>query len=822
MSAAVLDRPAATRYESAAARRAVTRWAWRLFRREWRQQLLVLALIIVAVAATILGGAVASNTPPPANAGFGTADHLVTIPGSDTHLATDIAAIQNHFGAADVIENTDLATGLAQGAQLRAQNPAGTYGRPMLALVSGRYPVGANEVAMTAQLASTFSVHVGDLWSNAGSERRVVGIVENPQSLLDNFALVAPGQIGTPDRVTVLFNATAASLAGFTFPTGTAPVTPVHSDGIAPAVIVFAIAIIGLIFVGLVAVAGFTVLAQRRLRSLGMLSALGATDRNVRLVMVTNGALVGVLGAFIGAVLGLAVWIVYVPSLASRAHHRVIWTDVPWWLVASAIVLAIVTATLASRRPARAVASVPVVAALSGRPPAAKAVHRSAVPGAVVLAVATLMLAFSGGWGGNGGKDTLLQLVGLLATAAGLLMLAPLTISLLGHAARRVPIAIRIAFRDLARYRSRSGAALAATSFAILIAMLITLITTGRYADPVDYFGPNLPANQILVAAAANAPAGPKAHPGQPSVATPVDTPAEQEAQASAIAASLNSHDVLALESTDAFLARHTATGTIGGPGTIYLATPSVLTHYGINPASIGPTTLLVTSRPGLQGAAGLQLVGGGLGPDSQALNDPRIQTFTSLPTDASAPNLLVTDRAVAALKIHVTTNAAWLIQTPQPLTPIQINTARQLALAAGMTVETRSQAPSLATVRNDATSAGIVLVLGMLAMTIGLIRSETAGEMRTLTATGASGRTRRAITAATGGALGLLGGILGTAVAYLATAAFFRSQLSERMAHPPTIDLLLILVGLPILATVGGWVFGGRQPSAIARQPLE
>jgi putative ABC transport system permease protein len=35
------------------ARRAVIRWAVRLLRREWRQQLLILALITVAVAATV-------------------------------------------------------------------------------------------------------------------------------------------------------------------------------------------------------------------------------------------------------------------------------------------------------------------------------------------------------------------------------------------------------------------------------------------------------------------------------------------------------------------------------------------------------------------------------------------------------------------------------------------------------------------------------------------------------------------------------------------------------------------------------------------------
>jgi putative ABC transport system permease protein len=36
-----------------AARRAVVRWAGRMFRREWRQQLLVLTLLTVAVTAAI-------------------------------------------------------------------------------------------------------------------------------------------------------------------------------------------------------------------------------------------------------------------------------------------------------------------------------------------------------------------------------------------------------------------------------------------------------------------------------------------------------------------------------------------------------------------------------------------------------------------------------------------------------------------------------------------------------------------------------------------------------------------------------------------------
>jgi putative ABC transport system permease protein len=34
--------------------------------------------------------------------------------------------------------------------------------------------------------------------------------------------------------------------------------------------------------------------------------------------------------------------------------------------------------------------------------------------------------------------------------------------------------------------------------------------------------------------------------------------------------------------------------------------------------------------------------------------------------------------------------------------------------------------------------------------------------------------------------------------------------------------NLLVILVGLPLVATAAGWLLAGRQPSGIARQPIE
>src|SRR5579862_6556066 len=100
MTTTVLAPPLAARPADggAPARRAVVRWAWRLFRREWRQQFLILALITVAVAATIVGSAVATNTPPPKNSGFGTAQDSVSFTTGGAHTARVTASLERRFG----------------------------------------------------------------------------------------------------------------------------------------------------------------------------------------------------------------------------------------------------------------------------------------------------------------------------------------------------------------------------------------------------------------------------------------------------------------------------------------------------------------------------------------------------------------------------------------------------------------------------------------------------------------------------------------------------------------------------------------------------
>ena len=281
---------------------------------------------------------------------------------------------------------------------------------------------------------------------------------------------------------------------------------------------------------------------------------------------------------------------------------------------------------------------------------------------------------------------------------------------------------------------------------------------------------------------------------------------------------------MLGLDASNVVLSRHTLVRNYFASGTVYIATPALLRHYAISPGAINGDSLFITSRPGLAGLSGLRMLYG----DFQSPNgivhniaNPTIQQISKLPTDVDDPNLLVTTHAVRELKLQVI-QAGWLIQTPHPLTALQVEIARRDAVAARLTIETKNDDPSLSTVRNDATAAGIIIALGVLAMTVGLIRTEAAGDLRTLTATGANRRIRRTLTAATAGALGLLGAVLGTAVAFLAAGAFFWAELAQLVSKLPALDLLLILVGLPVVAAVGGWIFAGREPENISHQPLE
>jgi putative ABC transport system permease protein len=828
MSMGLREQPATQRRSNGGipARRALIRWGVRLLRREWRQQLLILALITVAVAATVVGSAVAIATPTPSTAAFGTALDLATFSGPPARTAAEIASIEHRFGTVDVIENQALSVpGSIQTYSLRAQNPHGPFGHPTLSLISGQYPIGAGQVAVTSVVASDFDLSVGSSWTVGGVSRKVTGIVQNPQNLLDEFALVAPGQVTAPTQVTVLFNAPGVSPSGIG-PTVATPQTVAAEDLVNPETISIAAAVLGMLLIAMVGAGGFTVLAQRRLRSIGMLAAQGARQSNIRLVVRANGVATGAVGAVAGFVLGLVAWIGYRPHVQASAHHVIGVFQLPWTVVGVAMVLAVVAAYAAAARPARAIARVPVVTALSGRPPAPKAARHLAVPfGLGFLALAFFLLGLAGsGVGTNSTGNSSAQLrevaLGFILLVAAVVLLSPACLAVLAKLGRWTPVMVRLALRDLARYRARSGPALAAISLSVLIASIVTVVSAARFGGAVDYVGPNLTSSQLVVY-----PPGHDNPNGPPPTASQL---AAARTTGQHIAGSLDDRYLLTLETPSGSL-------QYGGPGRgwsgpVYVATPQLLSAFGITSAQVNRDADVLTMRPGLSTTRLLQLWDSPKVPSDgpctpgSCLASPPVQEISALPSGTSAPNTVLTEHAMRTFRFTATTTG-WLIQAPGALTAAQITEARQAAATAGASIETADNIPSFTQITDTAVIFGMVLALGILAMSVGLVRSETASDLRTLTATGASGTARRTLTAVTAGALALTGAVVGTAGGYLAAIGFFRTnrldQLSE-LQSIPVAGLLWILVGMPLIAVVVSWLLAGREPSAISRQPLE
>jgi putative ABC transport system permease protein len=806
-----------------------------MLRREWRQQILVLTLLTVAVAVGIGSITIVHNTGRPKNAEFGSAATLLRFDGSDPDkLATTLAAARRTFGTTEAIGHRSIpAPGGVENVDFRAQRPGGPYGGELLGLRRGRYPVGPHQVAVTDGVADILGLELGSTSSLDGRRRTVVGIVENPRDLRDEFALVAPASAGPPERVVLLAGAGLDAVTSFAdrLPTGTSALagtagrvndTPPKTFALYSVVTVF------LLLASLIAAAGFAVVAQRRLRHLGMLAAVGATQKHLRLVLLTNGALVGTIAALAGTSIGLGLWIVAAPTLESAIGHRVDRLSLPWGVIAMTIVLAIIGATAAAWWPGRTVARIPVLAALSGRPPRPRPAHHAALAAVGLIAVGIVCLALS--------DRARWQLIvaGLVTTIIGGLLLGPLAIRIFSGLAGSVSIAPRLALRDLVRYQARSGAALAAITLALGIAATVVILTSAEHAQRAAE-PENLSNRQIRIYS------GPPELREEPAILTPAQQ-AQRAASVRELARRLGGPTVIPL--AKAFQrgvapmpvgesrVRPTVTLTkrVGSPAgqmmfaaasELSVATPAVLRYLGVDPASINPRSDFLVDRT--VGVNELVIPSATDRREIRVTNVQRIDTRGYLFGNAfgsTAPPAFIT---LGGLRRHgwAEISGGWLIESKRPLTSAQIADARKRAATAGLSIEVKNENNAATSAMAITTAAGALLALAILAMTVGLIRSESAGDLRTLTATGATSRIRRKLTATTAGALALLGALFGVLGSYLMLVALYSDDLGY-LSHPPVLYLALVVIGVPLAATAAGWLVAGRETPAIARQAIE
>jgi putative ABC transport system permease protein len=830
-----------------------------MFRREWRQQILVLALLTVAVAAAVASVTTAYNSGSADSAEFGSASSLLRFDGADPgKLEAGLAATRERFGTIEVIGHSSLRVpGSVDPVEFRSQDPRGPYGDVRLELLRGRYPKRPDQLAVTDGVATLLGLEIGDPLALDGRRRTVVGIVENPGDLSDEFALVSPSAAGKPDHVTVLVDADANAVDTFmdgpeaSARFGFAGTEARESNRGPDALAMFSVATVFLLLATLVAAAGFAVLAQRRLRQLGALAAIGATEKHIRLVLLTGGAVVGAIGALIGAIVGLAIWLALVPTLEPALGHRIDPLSLPWTLLVAIVFVAVLGATAAAWWPGRVVARIPVTLALSARPPRPRATHHSTIVSAVLIGAGIGSLALS-----NRDSEPLI-VAGILATIVGTLLLGPLAIRIFARSAGHTPLAPRLALRDLARYQARSGAALAAITLALGIAAAVVIVAAAEENKSAEE-PPNLSNRQIRVYT------GPTPDPA--SVA--IQPPAELERMAGRVrqlAAGLDDAAMIPLRnapipgerssvddrgvrvlltealrrkiddpesqrwSRRAMLCLGPRAGCYVAESSLYVATPALLRYLGVDPAAVDPSTDfladrtvptddLVTLSEQTNRTAGRPEVIEHTVTNVQEIDSRKL--FGSPKGERNAPASFIT---IDGLRRYgwKQVPSGWLVESSRPLTSEQIADARQLAADTGLTIEVQRDSTSHAELSTIATAAGALLALAILAMTVGLIRSETAGDLRTLTAAGATGRVRRTLTAATAGGLAFLGALLGVAGAYVVVAATYLDDLGY-LSRIPVLYLVLIVVGVPWAAIAAGWLLSGREPPAISRPAVE
>jgi putative ABC transport system permease protein len=802
------------------ARRAVARWAWRLFRREWRQQVLVLALLTAGVAASIgIAAAVYTTAPVPSNAEYGAANHVFTFANTDRGvLETDVAKARNAFDAHEVIYHSRVPVkGLFEPVDYRAQDPNGPLGGPRLALVEGAFPTG-DQVAITDGTAELFDARIGASLTLDGVSRPVVGIVENPGNLADEFVLVPPSQTAGADDATILADTSDDQARAFRVSSGIAIGSRPANEGVIAAVSVLVVSTVGLLLVALIAAASFVVIAHRRMRQFGMLAAIGATNKHLRLVTLTNGTLVGAIAALIGAGLGLAGWAAAAPFVEDAVGYRVDQFDVPWWLIASGMLLAVVAGTLAAWWPARSVARVPTVRALAGRPPEPRPARRAATLAAVSAVAGIACLASAGdvadetavNW-----PNAVLIVAGTISVALAVLLVCPLAIRVLPVCVGRLPVAVRLAIGDLARYRARSGAALAAISLTVAIAVTIIASASAAQATPTEG---NLPVSQVLIRAAdVDGPFIPedaeldRLRAGVADVVAALDAP---RVTALDVALDPASKPDPSFDGRQAITLVERADDGWRDVSLVYVATPELLAHYRYDLAAVPPDTVVITREIGQFALLGQVQPG-------RSKTEPLTNLARLVPSYDSLPGTFVTTDVLTQRGWVAAASGRWLVETSSPPTTEQLAAAREAAAGAGLTVEVRDRQGGLGALRSGATAAGVLTALGILSLTVGLVRTEAGRDLRILAAAGATSRSRRTLTAATSGGLAVLGAFLGIAGAYLGLTAGFARNLGA-LSPVPVMHLAVIALGLPLAATMAGWLVSGRTIPHIARQPME
>lgn len=711
-------------------------------------------------------------------------------------------------------------------------------------LTSGRWPKAPGEVVVNQALLDK-GYGVGDpldlTADGAPPAPTIVGVAESAVARTYPVAagpigslgvdsagttqwLVAGGPVPWPTvRQLNAIGATVASRAVIDHPPPVSQwpkdVRPMSSDNTTLAVIGL-IAVMALIEVVLLAGPAFAVTARRQQRSLALMAATGGTPRQSRRVIVAMAVVLGSVAAVLGVVLGIGAAKVAEPFVQARADTWFGPFDVPClhlvgiagFGMLSALMAAVVPAYLASRQD--------VVAVLAGRRGDKAPSLKSPLLGLVLLGVGIAGSVVGARGHQLFGTGEFLIAVSAIPAVLGMILLVPVVLAGVARMSRRLPLVIRYAVRDANRHRTRTVPAVAAVAATVAGAVALGIGISSDEAENRETYAPSVAAGVGIVTAYTEDPPWPALR-GVVTRELPDATVTELQG----LPDSSSFTEVRA--STDPVLSY---TGSLGA-GTMVSADSLPVGMIGLTADQVASASAMLrqggvvafASSGAPPAGTPVKVVHHSFDPDTGdsagATRTTAPAVFLTVPDSWRGPAAVIARQVAQQLQVVPATVSL-------AITGVDVTAKQQEDINEGLTavdgdvglyVERGYQADdATAIVELVLIVLGAVLMLGGTLTATFLALSDARPDLATLSAVGASPRTRRGVAAAYAVVVGVVGAVLGVAVGLIPGIAVTwpltsRGATTEGGPSGPYLDIpwLLILALVVVLPLVTALVVG-------------
>jgi putative ABC transport system permease protein len=248
------------------------------------------------------------------------------------------------------------------------------------------------------------------------------------------------------------------------------------------------IAVMALIEVVLLAGPAFAVSARKQQRSLALMSATGGTPKQSRRVIVAGAVVLGSAAAVLGVALGIGIARLLQPLLQSRSDNWFGPFEIPWLHLAGVAGFGMLSAFLAAVVPAYVASKQDVVAVLAGRRGDRSPSLKSPLLGLVLLGVGVGGSAF-GAAQGAGGEFAIA--VSAIPAVLGMILLVPMVLALLAKVSGLFPLVVRYAVRDANRHRTRTVPAISAVAATVAGVVALGIGLTSDEAENEATYQPS-------------------------------------------------------------------------------------------------------------------------------------------------------------------------------------------------------------------------------------------------------------------------------------------------------------------------------------------